>query len=112
VTGRFDKWERLPSGQIVLRGWAIDRDDPSRAFRMHAYCGRTLIGSRIVSRRKRPDLAGTLGRSDLHDLRIGYTIVSDKAPACHPEAKVFILAFDESGRVGILDGPGQQPGAK
>ena len=51
-------------------------------------------------------------RRDLHDRRIGYTIVSDRAPACQPEAKVFILAFDESGRVGVLDGPNQQPGAK
>jgi peptidoglycan/LPS O-acetylase OafA/YrhL len=112
LMGRFDEWERLPSGQIAVRGWAVDRDDPSKAFRMHAYCDRTLIGSRLVSRRKRPDLVGTLGRSDLHDRRIGYTIVSDRAPACQPEAKVFILAFDESGRVGVLDGPNQQPGAK
>jgi peptidoglycan/LPS O-acetylase OafA/YrhL len=112
VMGRFDDLERRPSGQIVLRGWAIDRNEPSKAFRMLAYCGRTLIGSRIVSRRKRPDLAGELGRSDLDDLRIGYTIVSDNAPACRPTARMFVLVFDESGRVKVLDGPSRHRGAK
>jgi exopolysaccharide production protein ExoZ len=103
--GALESADMLPSGQTVIRGWALDLNDPTKRLRVRVHCGGEPIVPDVVSRRWRKDIAQTLRRPDLSKVRIGFALIFVQRPTCPDGTPFSVLAFDEDGKGALVPGP-------
>lgn len=104
VNGVLEQVDRLPTGHLAVRGWALDHADPAQRIRLIASCGGTRATPAFVSRRWRRDIAQSIGRPEFANQRIGFTLVLPPTKDCRAGVPIFVLAFDPQGRAGVVPG--------
>jgi exopolysaccharide production protein ExoZ len=102
--GALESADTLPSGQTVIRGWALDLNDPTERLRVRVYCGGEPIVPDVVSRRWRNDIAQTLRRSDRSKVRMDFALIFVQRPTCPDGTPFSVLAFDEEGKGALVPG--------
>ena len=80
VIGAFESLETTSTGEVVLRGWVVNRNQPGEAFRFRAYCDGHDIGIEFGNPQNAPDIAQSLNRPDLKGRRFGFVIVPEIWP--------------------------------
>lgn len=95
--GEVESATAVPTGQIVVTGWAVDLDRPAAPTRLVVACaGRiAVIGT---PQRYRRDVAATLRRPDLARMRIGFTATIEPG-TCPQETPLVTLFSDGEARL-------------
>lgn len=100
VAGMVDGLETLPNGDVLVRGWAVDRANASEAVYAVAYCGGRQVALARPGRR-RPEVAAALGADALGRERIGFTLML-RPGTCTRTDSVFILGVTQRGGATVL----------
>lgn len=95
--GEVESIRFLPTGQVLVLGWAIDLDRPTSATHLVAACGGRVVAI-AQPRRIRADIARRLGRADLGRTRFGFMPMVE-AGACRPDEPVVTLFADGEARL-------------
>jgi peptidoglycan/LPS O-acetylase OafA/YrhL len=101
LRGEVGEIQLLEGGMLAVRGWLADLDDPGRELAVAVFHDGVKVASARPWRR-RPDVAGALGRPDLTSARIGFGLGT--RPVRCREGRVVVLGLDLAGTALVLPG--------
>jgi exopolysaccharide production protein ExoZ len=102
LRGEVGEVQRLEDGALVVRGWLLDAEDPGRELSVAVFHNGVQVAS-ARPRRRRPDVAESLGRSDLASARIGFGL-GTLPVRCQAGREVVVLGLDLAGAATVLPG--------